>query len=130
MPVTHQPTIPLCTSPHHYYAPHQHHHTSMQPPHITTPPPPHSHHIITTQPPHHYYTATTSLPHSHHTTTTQSLHHYHTAKYVDMKLRVGNKECSEEELERLLDKIMVLFRCLIHPFIPPPSILFHFSAQT
>lgn len=32
------------------------------------------------------------------------------AKYVDSKLRVGNKECTEEELEKLLDKIMVLFR--------------------
>ena len=33
-----------------------------------------------------------------------------TAKFVDSKLRAGNKEASEEELERLLDKIMVLFR--------------------
>jgi len=32
------------------------------------------------------------------------------AKYVDAKLRAGNKESTEEELERLLDKIMVLFR--------------------
>ena len=32
------------------------------------------------------------------------------AKFVDSKLRAGNKEASEEELERLLDKIMVLFR--------------------
>ncbi|XP_071163258.1 cullin-4A-like [Mytilus edulis] len=32
------------------------------------------------------------------------------AKYVDSKLRSGNKEATEEELERLLDKIMVLFR--------------------
>lgn len=32
------------------------------------------------------------------------------AKYVDYKLRAGNKEATEEELERLLDKIMVLFR--------------------
>lgn len=32
------------------------------------------------------------------------------AKYVDFKLRAGNKESTEEELERLLDKIMVLFR--------------------
>ncbi|XP_041357588.1 cullin-4A-like isoform X2 [Gigantopelta aegis] len=32
------------------------------------------------------------------------------AKYVDFKLRAGNKEATEEELERLLDKIMVLFR--------------------
>lgn len=32
------------------------------------------------------------------------------AKFVDSKLRLGNKEATEEELERLLDKIMVLFR--------------------
>ncbi|XP_067136067.1 LOW QUALITY PROTEIN: cullin-4B [Centruroides vittatus] len=32
------------------------------------------------------------------------------AKFVDSKLRTGNKEATEEELERLLDKIMVLFR--------------------
>ncbi|KAJ8941903.1 hypothetical protein NQ318_001758 [Aromia moschata] len=31
-------------------------------------------------------------------------------KFVDSKLRAGNKEATEEELERLLDKIMVLFR--------------------
>ncbi|XP_014681402.1 PREDICTED: cullin-4A-like [Priapulus caudatus] len=32
------------------------------------------------------------------------------AKFVDSKLRAGNKEATEEELERLLDKIMVIFR--------------------
>jgi len=32
------------------------------------------------------------------------------AKFVDSKLRAGNKEASEEELEKLLDKIMVIFR--------------------
>jgi cullin-4 len=32
------------------------------------------------------------------------------AKYVDSKLRAGNKESTEEELEKILDKIMVLFR--------------------
>lgn len=32
------------------------------------------------------------------------------AKFVDLKLRAGNKECGDEELERLLDKVMVLFR--------------------
>lgn len=32
------------------------------------------------------------------------------AKFVDNKLRAGNKEATEEELEKLLDKIMVLFR--------------------
>ena len=32
------------------------------------------------------------------------------AKYIDNKLRVGNKEATEEELDKILDKIMVLFR--------------------
>ncbi|XP_077292720.1 cullin 4 [Arctopsyche grandis] len=32
------------------------------------------------------------------------------AKFVDVKLRAGNKEATEEELEKLLDKIMVQFR--------------------
>ena len=32
------------------------------------------------------------------------------AKFVDTKLRAGNKVASEEELEKLLDKIMVIFR--------------------
>ncbi|CAH1109919.1 unnamed protein product [Psylliodes chrysocephalus] len=32
------------------------------------------------------------------------------AKFADSKLRAGNKEATEEELERLLDKIMLLFR--------------------
>ncbi|XP_045781229.1 cullin-4A isoform X1 [Maniola jurtina] len=36
--------------------------------------------------------------------------YYFLAKFVDLKLRAGNKEATEEELERLLDKIMVLFR--------------------
>lgn len=32
------------------------------------------------------------------------------AKYIDSKLKSGNKEASEEELERMLDSILVLFR--------------------
>jgi cullin-4 len=32
------------------------------------------------------------------------------AKYVDVQLRSGNKEWSDEELERLLDRVLVLFR--------------------
>ncbi|XP_065681125.1 cullin-4A isoform X1 [Hydra vulgaris] len=32
------------------------------------------------------------------------------AKFVDIKLRAGNKEATEDELERRLDKIMILFR--------------------
>ncbi|KAG1686593.1 Cullin-4A [Nymphon striatum] len=40
------------------------------------------------------------------------------AKFIDSKLRAGNKEATEEELERLLDKIMVLFRFIHGEFIP------------
>lgn len=32
------------------------------------------------------------------------------AKFIDNKLRSGNKEATEEELDRILDRIMVLFR--------------------
>lgn len=32
------------------------------------------------------------------------------AKFIDLKLKAGNREATEEKLERLLDKIMVLFR--------------------
>ncbi|KAL2770496.1 cullin-4A isoform 1 [Daubentonia madagascariensis] len=35
------------------------------------------------------------------------------AKHVDSKLRAGNREATDEELERSLDKIMIVFR-LIH----------------
>lgn len=33
-----------------------------------------------------------------------------TAKYVDSQLKSGNKEWSDEELDKLLDRVMVLFR--------------------
>ena len=42
------------------------------------------------------------------------------AKYVDSKLRAGNKEATEEELERILDKIMIIFR-FIHGQCPARS---------
>ncbi|XP_071313418.1 cullin-4B [Trachinotus anak] len=32
------------------------------------------------------------------------------AKHVDSKLRAGNKEATDEELEKMLDKIMIIFR--------------------
>ncbi len=32
------------------------------------------------------------------------------AKAVDARLRTGNKEASEEELEKILDKLLILFR--------------------
>ena len=32
------------------------------------------------------------------------------AKYIDSKLKSGNKEASEDELEKMLDRILVLFR--------------------
>ncbi|XP_042314350.1 cullin-4A-like [Sceloporus undulatus] len=31
-------------------------------------------------------------------------------RHVDSKLRAGNKEATDEELERILDKIMIIFR--------------------
>ena len=36
-----------------------------------------------------------------------------------MKLRAGNKELTEDELEHTLDKIMVLFRFIHGKSIPP-----------
>jgi cullin 4 len=35
---------------------------------------------------------------------------YSLAKAVDAKLRAGNKEASEEELEKILDRLLILFR--------------------
>ncbi len=32
------------------------------------------------------------------------------AKFVDSQLKSGNKEWSDEELDKLLDRVMVLFR--------------------
>lgn len=32
------------------------------------------------------------------------------AKFMDSKLRTGNKECSEEELDAVMDKVILLFR--------------------
>lgn len=39
------------------------------------------------------------------------------AKYVDSKLRAGNKEATDEELEKMLDKIMIIFRFIYGKFI-------------
>nr|DBA13711.1 TPA: hypothetical protein GDO54_017055 [Pyxicephalus adspersus] len=36
--------------------------------------------------------------------------HLLNTKYVDSKLRTGNKEATDEELEKMLDKIMIIFR--------------------
>jgi cullin 4 len=39
------------------------------------------------------------------------------AKYIDGKLRAGNKGASEDELEALLDKAVMLFRFIqVNPF--------------
>lgn len=40
------------------------------------------------------------------------------AKYVDSKLRAGNKEATDEELEKMLDKIMIIFRFIYGEWIP------------
>lgn len=45
------------------------------------------------------------------------------AKYVDSKLRAGNKEATDEELEKMLDKIMIIFRFIYGEifvlYVPP-----------
>lgn len=51
-----------------------------------------------------------------HVTTTVFIIASNPAKYVDSKLRAGNKEATEEELERILDKIMIIFRFIHGPF--------------
>ncbi|KAF7633371.1 CULLIN_2 domain-containing protein [Meloidogyne graminicola] len=33
-----------------------------------------------------------------------------TAKFMDLKLRTGNKECTEEELDSVMDRVIVIFR--------------------
>ena len=38
---------------------------------------------------------------------------FYLAKAVDAKLRSGNKEASEEELEKILDKLLILFRFIL-----------------
>ena len=35
------------------------------------------------------------------------------AKFIDGKLRSGNREQNDEELENLLDRVMVLFRLVL-----------------
>ncbi len=37
-------------------------------------------------------------------------HYFFSAKAVDARLRTGNKEASEEELEKILDRLLILFR--------------------
>lgn len=41
---------------------------------------------------------------------------YFAAKHVDSKLRAGNKEATDEELEKMLDKIMIIFRFIYGTF--------------
>lgn len=57
------------------------------------------------------------------------------AKFIDGKLRAGNKGTSEEELEGILDKVLVLFRfiqvgyrcCMVYNnFSSLPSMLHQF----
>lgn len=40
------------------------------------------------------------------------------AKFVDNKLRTGTKGTTDEELENLLDKVMVIFRFVFHNYCP------------
>jgi len=50
------------------------------------------------------------------------------AKHVDSKLRAGNKEATDEELERILDKVMIIFR-FIHGKIPSTLFLLTLSME-
>uniref|UniRef100_A0A8D0MF29 Cullin 4A n=1 Tax=Sus scrofa TaxID=9823 RepID=A0A8D0MF29_PIG len=45
------------------------------------------------------------------------------AKHVDSKLRAGNKEATDEELERILDKVMIIFRFIHGEKSPPRPLL-------
>lgn len=47
-----------------------------------------------------------------------------TAKHVDSKLRAGNKEATDEELEKMLDKIMIIFRFIYGNLQTVPFFLF------
>uniref|UniRef100_A0A8C8C6D6 Cullin family profile domain-containing protein n=1 Tax=Oncorhynchus tshawytscha TaxID=74940 RepID=A0A8C8C6D6_ONCTS len=49
------------------------------------------------------------------------------AKHVDSKLRAGNKEATDEELEKMLDKIMIIFRFIYGIAIPTYSLMYFFS---
>lgn len=44
------------------------------------------------------------------TLNTEYIHISNVAKYVDSQLRSGNKEFTDDEMDSLLDKVMVLFR--------------------
>uniref|UniRef100_A0AAZ3RN08 Cullin family profile domain-containing protein n=1 Tax=Oncorhynchus tshawytscha TaxID=74940 RepID=A0AAZ3RN08_ONCTS len=45
------------------------------------------------------------------------------AKHVDWKLRAGNKEATDEELEKMLDKIMIIFRFIYGNVVPTYSFM-------
>uniref|UniRef100_A0A8C7UQ77 Cullin 4B n=1 Tax=Oncorhynchus mykiss TaxID=8022 RepID=A0A8C7UQ77_ONCMY len=48
------------------------------------------------------------------------------AKHVDSKLRAGNKEATDEELEKMLDKIMIIFRFIYGNVVPTNSLMYFF----
>lgn len=48
---------------------------------------------------------------------------YFVAKHVDWKLRAGNKEATDEELEKMLDKIMIIFRFIYGNVVPTYSVM-------
>jgi hypothetical protein len=47
------------------------------------------------------------------------LFNYLSAKYVDLKLKLGNKRMDDLEIEKTLDEVLVLFRYIqgIHPLL-------------
>uniref|UniRef100_A0A8K9UV76 Cullin 4B n=1 Tax=Oncorhynchus mykiss TaxID=8022 RepID=A0A8K9UV76_ONCMY len=49
------------------------------------------------------------------------------AKHVDWKLRAGNKEATDEELEKMLDKIMIIFRFIYGNVVPTYSFMVMWS---
>ena len=42
---------------------------------------------------------------------------------MDSKLRAGNKEATDEELEKMLDKIMIIFRFIYGNVVPTNSVM-------
>lgn len=43
------------------------------------------------------------------------------AKFFDGKLRTGYKECTEEQLDEIFDRVMVLFRLVSHLLLLRPT---------
>lgn len=44
------------------------------------------------------------------------------AKYLDMRLKAGNKEATEEELDKLMDRLLILFRYIHGRHVRKPAL--------